>query len=279
MDELERKRATTDSFGAITASYLDSDVHREGADLDLLASWCEGASTALDVACGAGHTAGALAETTDAADIVVAADATRGMVETATDAFPVTGTVADAERLPFSDETFDAVTCRIAAHHFPNPEAFVSEATRVLTPGGVVAFEDNVVPDDDELATFYNRFERLRDSTHGEAYSATQWRDWFDEAGLTVDELTTTRRSLDYESWAERTNPGESGTSGVGRTRPRAGSRSRLRCDCRGRCRDRVQQRESVVARDEVKIRLAREPNPRLPCPRSLRSRELRSSL
>nr|WP_223301889.1 class I SAM-dependent methyltransferase [Haladaptatus sp. R4] len=142
MDELERKRATTDSFGAVAASYLDSDVHREGADLELLASWCDGASTALDVACGAGHTAGALAETADA-DTVVAADATPEMVETATDAFPVVGTVADAERLPFSDEAFDAVTCRIAAHHFPNPDAFVSEVARVLAPGGVVAFEDN----------------------------------------------------------------------------------------------------------------------------------------
>ena len=206
MDELEQKRATTDSFGTVAASYLDSDVHRDGADLQLLASWCDGAATALDVACGAGHTAGALAETA-AVDTVVAADATPEMVETATGAFPVVGTVADAERLPFSDETFDAVTCRIAAHHFPNPDVFVSEVARVLAPGGVVAFEDNIVPDDDELAAFYNRFERLRDSTHGEAYAAAQWRDWFREVGLTIEELTTMRKSLDYESWAVRTNP------------------------------------------------------------------------
>ncbi|ODR79584.1 ubiquinone biosynthesis methyltransferase UbiE [Haladaptatus sp. W1] len=206
MDDIERKRATTDSFGSVADTYLDSDVHRTGADLELLASWCDDAACALDIACGAGHTAGALAETVP---IVVAADATPAMVETATDAFPVSGAVADAERLPFPDETFDAVTCRIAAHHFPNPELFVAEVARVLTPGGVLAFEDNIVPEDDALAAFYNRFERLRDSTHGEAYSAAQWRDRIGEVGLSVDELTTMRKSLDYESWVERTDPGE----------------------------------------------------------------------
>ncbi|GKZ14334.1 class I SAM-dependent methyltransferase [Haladaptatus sp. T7] len=206
MDDIERKRATTDSFGSVADAYLDSDVHRTGADLELLASWCDDAACALDIACGAGHTAGALAETVP---IVVAADATPAMVETATDAFPVSGAVADAERLPFPDETFDAVTCRIAAHHFPNPELFVAEVARVLTPGGVLAFEDNIVPEDDALAAFYNRFERLRDSTHGEAYSVARWQDWFRDVGLSVDELTTMRKSLDYESWAERTDPGE----------------------------------------------------------------------
>ncbi|EFW92179.1 hypothetical protein ZOD2009_11900 [Haladaptatus paucihalophilus DX253] len=206
MDDIERKRATTDSFGSVADAYLDSDVHRTGADLELLASWCDDAACALDIACGAGHTAGALAETVPT---VVAADATPAMVETATDAFPVSGAVADAERLPFPDEIFDAVTCRIAAHHFPNPELFVAEVARVLTPGGVLAFEDNIVPEDDALAAFYNRFERLRDSTHGEAYSAAQWRDCIGEVGLSVDELTTMRKSLDYKSWAERTDPGE----------------------------------------------------------------------
>ncbi|WP_423743361.1 class I SAM-dependent methyltransferase (plasmid) [Haladaptatus sp. SPP-AMP-3] len=207
MDDIDRKRATTDSFGSVADAYLDSDVHRTGADLELLASWCDDAACALDIACGAGHTAGALAETVPT---VVAADATPAMVGTATDAFPVSGAVADAERLPFSDETFDAVTCRIAAHHFPNPVSFVAEVARVLTPGGVLAFEDNIVPEDDALAAFYNRFERLRDSTHGEAYSVTRWQEWLRDAGFGIDETATMRKDLDYDSWAERTTPGES---------------------------------------------------------------------
>ncbi|WP_049971700.1 class I SAM-dependent methyltransferase [Haladaptatus cibarius] len=204
MDDLDHKRATTASFGDVARSYLDSDVHQSGADLELLASWCDGANRALDIACGAGHTAKALTEN---AETVFAADATPAMVETATEAFALLGIVADAERLPFADGSFDAVTCRIAAHHFPNPQAFVNEVARILAPGGVFAFEDNIAPEDDELADFYNRFERLRDPTHGEAYSAPEWLAWFREAGFTIDESVTMRKELEYESWVERTNP------------------------------------------------------------------------
>ncbi|WP_435159653.1 class I SAM-dependent methyltransferase [Haladaptatus sp. DFWS20] len=202
MDDLEQKRTTTASFGDIADAYLDSDVHQFGADLELLASWCDGASRALDVACGTGHTAGALGEIIDT---VVAADATPEMMETATEAFDLPGIVADAERLPFADHTFDAVTCRIAAHHFPNPQTFVDEVSRILSPGGVLAFEDNVTPNDEGLAEFYNRFERLRDPTHGEAQSVAQWQDWLREAGFTIDESVTVRKELDYDSWVERT--------------------------------------------------------------------------
>jgi ubiquinone/menaquinone biosynthesis C-methylase UbiE len=207
MDDLERKRLTTASFGELADAYLDSDVHRTGADLELLASWCDDATCALDIACGAGHTAVALAEA--GVSTVVAADATSAMVETATETFDLVGTVADAERLPFADDAFDAVTCRIAAHHFPTPNAFVREVARVLAPGGIFAFEDNVAPNDEQLADFFDQFERLRDPSHGEAFSVAQWHDRFREAGFTVDESATVRKELEYESWVDRTNPDE----------------------------------------------------------------------
>lgn len=201
----DSKRAAIDSFGATADAYLTSDVHRDGDDLDLLAEWCEGASRALDVACGAGHVTGALADR--GVSTVIAVDATPEMVRTAMENFEVTGVVADAERLPFADRTFDAVTCRIAAHHFPAPSAFVREVERVLAPGGTFAFEDNVAPENDDLADFFNRFERLRDPTHVEAYSQSQWEEWFREAGFDVEESLTMRRELDYEAWVERTDP------------------------------------------------------------------------
>jgi len=45
---------------------------------------------------------------------------------------------ASAESLPLSDESVDAVLVVDAFHHFADQEAALSEAARVLAPGGVV---------------------------------------------------------------------------------------------------------------------------------------------
>ncbi|MDX6664074.1 MAG: hypothetical protein QOG68_280 [Solirubrobacteraceae bacterium] len=44
--------------------------------------------------------------------------------------------VADAERLPFDDASFDVVYSWGVLHHSPNPQAAIAEAQRVLKPGG-----------------------------------------------------------------------------------------------------------------------------------------------
>ena len=48
----------------------------------------------------------------------------------------------DAERLPFADETFDAVYCECAFCTFPNKPAAAAEIARVLRPGGRVGLAD-----------------------------------------------------------------------------------------------------------------------------------------
>lgn len=178
MDERSnQKSATADSFGESADGYLDSNTHREGEDLELLASWCDDATRALDVATGVGHTAGALVDA--GIPDVVASDASPSMVATSVDSFPgARGVVADAERLPFATDAFDAVTCRIAAHHFPDPEAFVGEVARILRPGGTFALEDNVTPEDEALDSFLDRLEELRDPTHVRSYRTSTWQQW-----------------------------------------------------------------------------------------------------
>lgn len=199
----DRKSATAVAFGDSAEGYRRSEVHREGEDLDRLAGWCADAERALDVATGAGHTAGAVVRAGVAT--VVALDAAPAMLETAVDSFPaVRPAVGDAERLPFADASFDAVACRIAAHHFPDPLAFVDEAARVLRPGGTLAFEDLVVPEDRALATFLNELERLRDPTHVESRALSTWRGWFEAAGFAVEETVRLRKRLAFEPWLER---------------------------------------------------------------------------
>lgn len=202
-DHSTRKSATARSFGDSADGYRVSEMHAEGADLETLAAWCEGSTRALDVATGAGHTAGALVKA--GVPTVVAADASPSMVATARESFPaVRGVVADAERLPFAADSFDAVTCRIAAHHFPAPEAFVGEVARVLRPGGTFALEDNVAPEDDALDAFVNDLEQMRDPTHFRSHKTSTWQEWLSAAGFDVAETDHLMKPLQYEPWVQR---------------------------------------------------------------------------
>jgi len=46
---------------------------------------------------------------------------------------------AHATRLPFPEAAFDLVFCVNALHHFDAPRVFISEARRLLRPGGALA--------------------------------------------------------------------------------------------------------------------------------------------
>lgn len=50
--------------------------------------------------------------------------------------------VGDSEHLPFADDTFDAIICTNSFHHYPNPQAFMKEAARVLQDGGKLVLRD-----------------------------------------------------------------------------------------------------------------------------------------
>lgn len=50
----------------------------------------------------------------------------------------------DASRLPFADETFDAVTCIESLEFLPNPLGGLAEMVRVLAPGGVLLVTNRV---------------------------------------------------------------------------------------------------------------------------------------
>jgi ubiquinone/menaquinone biosynthesis C-methylase UbiE len=72
-------------------------------------------------------------------------------------------------RLPFGDNEFDVVVCRFAVHHFENPAAVIAEMARVCRVDGTVAVEDLISSEHPARAEYYNRFERLRDTSHTRA--------------------------------------------------------------------------------------------------------------
>jgi demethylmenaquinone methyltransferase / 2-methoxy-6-polyprenyl-1,4-benzoquinol methylase len=123
-------------------------------------SLVEGARV-LDVACGTGDLSLVLAGAGEAQ--VVGLDFCRPMLEIArrkasADSLPIPFVEGDALRLPFADETFDAVTIAFGLRNLAGVAEGLRELRRVLRPGGrlaVLEFSSPVVPGFRALFRFY----------------------------------------------------------------------------------------------------------------------------
>jgi ubiquinone/menaquinone biosynthesis C-methylase UbiE len=196
-------------FGRMAEAYATSPTHARGEDLEILLRLLDARpdETVLDVATGAGHTACAVAPH---ARQVVATDLTHPMGLQAQRLAATRGlanlrvAVSDGERLAFRSGSFDAVTCRVAPHHFLDVPRFLEETARVLRPGGRFVLEDSCVPDDPELDRFVNDVERLRDPTHVRAYTKREWRSMVAAAGLAIEHAEIWRKRHDMDDWISR---------------------------------------------------------------------------
>lgn len=102
----------------------------------------------LDAGCGPGYVAAC-------ADLLGASacgfDFAEGMIREARNEFPgIPFEVADVEKLPVANESQDAVLSNIVMFHVTNPSRAMSEAYRVLSPGGVFAFSQWLGPKQSE---------------------------------------------------------------------------------------------------------------------------------
>jgi ubiquinone/menaquinone biosynthesis C-methylase UbiE len=104
----------------------------------------------LDVGCGTGGFAAAIAEASSAN--VVGCDVSERFIEHATQRpAPAHGTVewavGDAEYLPFAASSFDRVLLSLVLHQLRSPLGAVYQSFRVLRPGGVVLVR-TIAPED-----------------------------------------------------------------------------------------------------------------------------------
>jgi ubiquinone/menaquinone biosynthesis C-methylase UbiE len=177
-------------WSARAEAYRNAPEQREGADLDLIVRWAEGARTALDVATGGGHVARRLRE---AGLEVVSSDPAPGMRP---------DVICRAEDLPFADDAFDLVVTRIAPHHFEDIAAAVAELARVSAD--LVVVEDTLYAGEQ-----VEEAEKLRDPTHVRSYSEAQWRGMLEAASLDVEQVERFEKRHPLEEWLDRSGTPE----------------------------------------------------------------------
>jgi ubiquinone/menaquinone biosynthesis C-methylase UbiE len=205
----EHRARVQTQFGGNADAYVRSAGHAGGDDLERLVHWGRqrGAGRVLDIATGGGHTALAFAGFTPA---VVATDLTLPMLTAARHFIMNQGVAgvhflaADALALPFREESFGVVTCRIAAHHFPELPPAVRQVARVLRRGGSFLVEDILGHDDPEAAAFLLEVERRRDPSHVRAFRRLEWTAFLRTAGLTVIDETIMEKVRVWEEWTKR---------------------------------------------------------------------------
>jgi ubiquinone/menaquinone biosynthesis C-methylase UbiE len=125
-----------DAFGSLTSQTIPSLLGAVGAGAGM---------RLLDVASGPGYVAAAAAELGVSA---VGVDFSSEMVALSGLRYPsITFVEGDAEALAFPDRSFDAVAINFGVLHLARPDAALSEARRVLVPGGRCAFTVWATPD------------------------------------------------------------------------------------------------------------------------------------
>ncbi|MBX3086415.1 MAG: methyltransferase domain-containing protein [Anaerolineae bacterium] len=205
----DTKQSVQQQFGQVAANYRTSAVHAAGSDLAMMVKATElrGNERVLDAGCGAGHTAVTFAPHVGQ---VTALDLTETMLEQVNllaqekGLSNITTQRGDVEQLPFDDASFDIVTSRYSAHHYPNPRQAVNEFFRVLKPGGRFILSDIVASEVPVMDTFLQTIELLRDISHVRDHSITQWQAMLGEAGFETTLLGTAPVPLNFDAWVKR---------------------------------------------------------------------------
>ena len=192
-------------FSKHASEYAKSKSHKSGEDLKSLLTIVNPESSwkVLDMATGTGFTAMAIAPFVSE---VIGLDATEEMLSNAVMLSEKSGLrnvkfiKGRVEHSGLEGGSFDLVTCRRAAHHFPDKTAFVVESKRVLKDGGLFALIDMVRPEKDK-DNVRNRLEILRDSSHVEAPTVEYWRDLISKSGFSEVKIYSTKERIAFQDF------------------------------------------------------------------------------
>jgi ubiquinone/menaquinone biosynthesis C-methylase UbiE len=196
-----------EQFSRVAEAYRNSPSHSDPVSL---ARFIEIADLkpnhkVLDIATGAGHVAVTVASQVRE---VVALDITAEMLDQARglaaerEARNISFVLADAEDLPFPSASFDRVLVRSAPHHFVHLIPALSEAYRVLVPGGAFAISDCSPPP--VVRDWLEVVEVGRDRSHIHSRALEEWRALLQAMGFTVEHAERIEQEKDILDWFER---------------------------------------------------------------------------
>lgn len=164
----------------------------------------------LDAGTGSGQLALLLAE--EGASEVIGIDISPTMLESAEwlrllarrpSAERVSFRLAPAHALPFRDERFDAVLCRLLLHHSHKPQTILSEAARLLRHNGILVIADLLSAADPVKRATQNAIEVKRNPSHVAAFSAEQYRKLVAGAGLVAEAEQAVSFERELEEWLD----------------------------------------------------------------------------
>ena len=199
-----------DQFRRQSEAYSKMAVVTDPRLLEQIAALAGDGARALDVACGPGFVTMALAARFGA---VAGIDATDRLIARARTEAAARGianiafAMADVCRMPLRADSFDAVACRFAFHHFSDPRGVLAEMKRVCRPGGRMVIVDMTTSEDAARADYHNRLERLCDPTHARAIPISEWQAMFAEARLRIVSKTDRESSYELDAWIEHGGP------------------------------------------------------------------------
>ena len=158
-EKAARVRAVFDSVAGnydLMNDLMSAGVHRLWKQFTLSQTGLRPGQRALDVAGGTGDLAAGMAKQVGATGLVVLTDINAAMLAVGRDALIDRGMVgnvryslANAERLPFRDSSFDCVTIGFGLRNVTDKAAALRSMARVLKPGGqllILEFSQPVVP-------------------------------------------------------------------------------------------------------------------------------------
>jgi demethylmenaquinone methyltransferase/2-methoxy-6-polyprenyl-1,4-benzoquinol methylase len=145
-DKARRVRGVFDSVAPrydLMNDLMSGGLHRIWKEFTLSQAQLRPGQRALDVAAGTGDLAAGLARQVGPRGLVVVSDINAAMLDVGRDrlldrgiAGNVEYVLANAERLPFADASFDCVTIGFGLRNVTDKDAALASMRRVLRPGG-----------------------------------------------------------------------------------------------------------------------------------------------